>query len=107
MGDFVQHCIYDQNELQRFPQIEGYFSYVVPPLEGLWQQEGMEGIDYTRKNELEWFSMIRLPEFVTPDEFTWAKREVEQKKGIDVSKAEYFRYEEGFLCPMYAHRKLR
>ena len=83
-------------------KIEGYFSYVVPPLEGLWQQEGMEGIDYTRKNELEWFSMIRLPEFVTPDEFTWAKREVEQKKGIDVSKAEYFRYEEG-LCVQCMH----
>lgn len=72
--------------------IPGYFSYVVPPLEGLWQMS--EGLDFSRKEEFTWISMIRLPEFVTEEEFAWAKREAEQKKQADFSKAEFFVYEE-------------
>ena len=61
-------------------QIEGYFDYVVPPLEGLWWQEGIVGVDYSRKQDFQWISMIRLPEFVTREEFEWAKAEAEVKK---------------------------
>ena len=53
-------------------RIKGYFDYVVPPLEGLWWQEGVKGVDYARKDKFEWISMIRLPEFVTKEEFDWA-----------------------------------
>ena len=76
-------------------KIEGYFSYVVPPLEGLWWQEGIEGIDYAKKESFQWIAMIRLPEFVTKEEFDWAAAEAANKKGADYSKAEFFAYEEG------------
>lgn len=83
-------------------RIEGYFDYVVPPLEGLWWQEGVEGIDYSRKEEFEWISMIRLPEFVTEDEFRWAVAEATEKKKTDFSKVEFLSYEEG-LCVQCMH----
>lgn len=83
-------------------RIEGYFDYVVPPLEGLWWQEGVEGIDYSRKEEFEWISMIRLPEFVTEDEFHWAVAEATEKKKTDFSKVEFLSYEEG-LCVQCMH----
>ncbi|MXP74347.1 transcriptional regulator [Lachnospiraceae bacterium WCA-9-b2] len=83
-------------------RIDGYFDYVVPPLEGLWWQEGTEGIDYSRKEDFEWISMIRLPEFVTRDEFEWAIAEAEAKKKTDFSKVEFFTYDEG-LCVQCMH----
>ena len=83
-------------------RIEGYFDYVVPPLEGLWQQEGIDGIDYTRKDKFEWVSMIRLPDFVTESDFDWAVREASAKKKSDFSKAEFFTYTEG-LCVQCMH----
>lgn len=83
-------------------RIEGYFDYVVPPLEGLWQQEGIDGIDYTRKDKFEWVSMIRLPDFVTGSDFDWAVREASAKKKSDFSKAEFFTYTEG-LCVQCMH----
>ena len=68
-------------------KIDGYFPYVVPPLEGLWYQDGSDGdIDYSRKQDLRWVSMIRLPEFVTRDEFDWAVREATERKKTDFSK---------------------
>lgn len=82
--------------------IPGYFAYVVPPLEGLWWMEGMAGIDYGRKAEFEWISMIRLPEFVTKADFDWACAEAARKKGADFSSAEYLRYEEG-ACVQCMH----
>ena len=86
--------------------IEGYFSYVVPPLEGLWRQRGEAGkkvgFDYGRKEDLEWISMIRLPEFVTKEVFDWAIREAGEKKQKDFSKAEFFTYHEG-LCVQCMH----
>lgn len=82
--------------------IEGYFPYVVPPLEGLWRQEGICGVDYGRKEDFQWISMIRLPEFVTEEVFQWAVREAEAKKKIDFSKAEFFSFEEG-LCVQCMH----
>ena len=83
-------------------RIDGYFEYVVPPLEGLWWQEGTEGIDYSRKEDFEWISMIRLPEFVTLEEFEWAIGEAEAKKKADFSSVEYFTYDEG-LCVQCMH----
>lgn len=83
-------------------RIEGYFSYVVPPLEGLWWQEGQDGIDYVHKEKLSWISMIRLPEFVTREEFDWAIAEATAKKQTDYSKVEFFTYHEG-LCVQCMH----
>ena len=67
-------------------EIQGYFDYVVPPLEGFWQQDGIEGIDYEKK-EFRWISVIRLPDFVKKTDFDWAIREAEEKKKQDFSKA--------------------
>ncbi len=83
-------------------QIEGYFDYVVPPLEGFWWQEGVCGIDYARKEDFQWISLIRLPEFVTKADFDWAVAEATQKKKTDFSKAEFFPYHEG-LCVQCMH----
>lgn len=60
--------------------IDGFFDYVVPPLEGFWWQEGIKGIDRTRKDELSFISVIRVPDFVTEQDFLWAKQEATQKK---------------------------
>lgn len=76
-------------------KIEGYFKYVVPPLEGLWWQENVDGIDYSKKEEFQWISMIRLPDFVKKEDFNWAVKEATEKKKTDFSKVEYFTYNEG------------
>ena len=78
-------------------KMDGYFEYVVPPLEGLWHQKGVDGVDYAHKETFEWTSMIRLPEFVTPEAFDWAVQEATAKKKKDFSKAEFLTYDEG-LC---------
>lgn len=83
-------------------KIEGYFDYVIPPLEGFWWQEGVSGIDYTRKDTYQWISLIRLPDFVTKADFDWAVEEATRKKKLDFSKAEYFVYREG-LCVQCMH----
>ena len=83
-------------------RIDGYFDYVVPPLEGFWWQQGMVGIDYNHKENLEWISVIRLPDFVTKEEFEWAKEEATKKKKTDFSKVEFFTYDEG-LCVQCMH----
>ena len=83
-------------------RMEGYFDFVVPPLEGLWRQDGVTGVDVGRKEDFRWISMIRLPDFVTEAEFAWAVREAERKKKEDFSKAEFFRYDEG-LCVQCMH----
>lgn len=83
-------------------RIEGYFDYVVPPLEGLWRQKGTDGIDYAHKELFEWVSMIRLPDFVTESDFKWAVNEASVKKKKDLSKAEFFTYDEG-LCVQCMH----
>ena len=83
-------------------KMAGYFDYVVPPLEGFWWQEGKEKIDYTRKEDFHWISLIRLPEFVTKEEFQWAVKEAEEKKKQDFSKVEFLTYDEG-LCVQCMH----
>ena len=83
-------------------RIEGYFDYVVPPLEGFWWQDGIDGIDYSHKESFNWISAIRLPDFVTKSEFDWAVAEATAKKKEDFSKAEFFTYDEG-LCVQCMH----
>ena len=83
-------------------RIEGYFDYVVPPLEGFWRQEGIDGIDYSRKADFRWISVIRLPDFVTEEDFRWAVKEAALKKKQDFSKAEFLTLEEG-LCVQCMH----
>ena len=83
-------------------QIEGYFDYVVPPLEGFWWQEGVEGVDYAHKENFHWISVIRLPDFVTREDFDWAVKEAERKKKADFSKVEFWTYDEG-LCVQCMH----
>lgn len=83
-------------------RIDGYFSYVVPPLEGLWQQKDSGMIDYAHKEDFIWTSLIRLPEFVTKEEFDWSVSEASRKKDADLSKAEFFTYDEG-LCVQCMH----
>ena len=83
-------------------KLEGYFDYVVPPLEGLWWQEDTQGVDYTHKADFRWISLIRLPEFVTEEAFDWAVSEAGEKKQRDFSKVEFFPWEEG-LCVQCMH----
>lgn len=83
-------------------QIPGYFSYVVPPLEGLWWQSGSDTMDYAHKENFQWISMIRLPDFVKKEDLAWAAAEAARKKKMDFSKAEFFAYEEG-LCVQCMH----
>lgn len=83
-------------------KIEGFFEYVVPPLEGLWWQEDTVGLDYSRKDDMHFISMIRLPDFVTEDDFEWALQEAANKKKRDFSKVEFFTYHEG-LCVHCMH----
>ena len=83
-------------------KIEGYFDYVVPPLEGFWWQDGIEGVDYGRKADLHWISVIRLPDFVSKNDFHWASQEAEEKKKQDFSRVEFLTIEEG-LCVQCMH----
>ncbi len=83
-------------------RIEGYYDYVVPPLEGFWWQEGVAGIDYSRKETFNWISVIRLPDFVTEDDLNWAKAEALKKKKLDCSKAELLAIDEG-ICVQIMH----
>ncbi len=83
-------------------QIEGYFDYVVPPLEGFWWQDSEVGIDYAHKENFKWISVIRLPDFVSKEDFDWAVAEAAKKKKTDFSKVEFFTYDEG-LCVQCMH----
>ena len=83
-------------------RIEGYFDFVVPPLEGFWWQEGVSGIDYAHKEDFHWISVIRLPDFVGKDDFDWAVKEASVKKKTDFSGVEFMTYDEG-LCVQCLH----
>ena len=82
--------------------IEGFYDYVVPPLEGFWWQEGIEGIDYRDKSTFCWISVIRLPDFITQADFDWAVQIASRKKKIDCSCAEFLTIDEG-LCVQIMH----
>lgn len=83
-------------------KIDGYFEYVVPPLEGFWWQKNIKGFDYNRKDDMEFISIIRLPDFVTEDDFKWAVDEAAKKKKQDFSKVEFLTYDEG-ICVQCMH----
>lgn len=83
-------------------KIEGFFEYVVPPLEGFWWQNDTEDIDYSKKSSFNWISVIRLPDFITKQDFEWATATAAKKKGIDCSSAEFMTINEG-LCVQIMH----
>lgn len=83
-------------------KIDGYFDYVVPPLEGFWWQDGGGDIDYANKDGFNFISLIRLPDFVGKADFDWAVEEATKKKKADFSKAEFLTYDEG-LCVQCMH----
>ena len=76
-------------------KIPNYFDFVVPPLEGFWWQEGIEGVDYKNKQNFKFISLIRMPDFITKEVFEWAIKQVTEKKKEDFSKVEFFSYDEG------------
>lgn len=82
--------------------IEGFFEYVVPPLEGFWWQDGVDGVSYDDKSSFQWISVIRLPDFVQKKDFDWAVSEVMRKKGVDCSDAEFMTIDEG-ICVQIMH----
>lgn len=81
---------------------QGFFDYVVPPLEGFWQQDQAKDIDYLHKEAFRWISMIRLPDFITKEDFRWAVNEAERKKKMDCSPVEFLTVDEG-LCVQMMH----
>lgn len=83
-------------------RIEGFFDYVVPPLEGFWWQDNVEGFDYNDKSAFNWISVIRLPDFITRKDFEWAVETATRKKKLDCSSAEFLTIEEG-LCVQIMH----
>ena len=83
-------------------KIEGYFEYVVPPLEGFWWQDSNDGIDYADKSAFNWISVIRLPDFVSENDFQWAVGIATKKKKLDCSSCEYLTIDEG-LCVQIMH----
>ena len=83
-------------------KIEGFYEYVVPPLEGFWWQEDEKNINYLHKEKFHWISVIRLPDFISKKDFDWAVEKASMKKKIDCSKVEFFTFEEG-LCVQMMH----
>ena len=83
-------------------RIRGFYDYVVPPLEGFWWQEGINGIDYSDKSAFCWISVLRLPDFITQEDFDWAVETATKKKKLDCSKAKFLTVDEG-LCVQIMH----
>jgi len=83
-------------------KISGYFDYVVPPLEGFWWIDGLDGMDYSRKSDFKWISCIRLPDFITEKDVNWAINEANKKKKKDFSGVRYMTINEG-LCVQCMH----
>ena len=83
-------------------KIKGFYEYVVPPLEGFWWQDNIEGVNYSDKSAFNWISVIRLPEFISKEDFNWAVDSAGRKKKMDCSPAEFLTIEEG-LCVQIMH----
>ena len=83
-------------------RMNGYFDFVVPPLEGFWWQKGIKGVDFERKSDFRFISLLRLPDFVSKENFDWAIQQATTKKKMDFSNVEYFTYDEG-LCVQCLH----
>lgn len=83
-------------------KIDGYFEYVVPPLEGFWWQDDSATVDYAHKDNFNFISLIRLPDFVTHADFDWAIGEATKKKNAEFSRVEFLTYDEG-ICVQCMH----
>ncbi len=83
-------------------KIEGFFEYVVPPLEGFWWSENGGTFDYADKSQLRWISVIRLPDFIAEKDVQWAVETASKKKKLDCSAAEFLTINEG-LCVQIMH----
>ena len=83
-------------------RIQGFYEYVVPPLEGFWWQDDIAGVDYSDKSAFNWISVIRLPDFVTEADFQWAVETAAKKKKLDCASARFLTVEEG-LCVQIMH----
>lgn len=83
-------------------KIDGFFEYVVPPLEGFWWQEGVKGVNYADKSAFRWISVIRLPDFISQADFDWAVETASKKKKLDCSAADFWSVDEG-LCVQMMH----
>lgn len=83
-------------------RIDGFYEYVVPPLEGFWWQDDVDGVDYTDKSAFNWISVLRLPDFVTEQDFSWAVTTATEKKKLDCSHTEFLTVDEG-LCVQIMH----
>lgn len=84
-------------------KIDGFFEYVVPPLEGLWWMEGIKGVDYSHKELFSWISMIHLPDFISEKDVLWAIETASKKKQHDFSNVEFFTYDEGLAVQIMHH----
>ena len=82
--------------------IEGFYEYVVPPLEGFWWQDDIDGVNYSDKASFNWISVVRLPDFVTEKDFEWAVQTATKKKKLDCLSAEFLTVDEG-LCVQIMH----
>ncbi len=82
--------------------IEGFFQYVVPPLEGFWWQPDVNGVDYANKAGFHWLSVIRVPDFVSEQDFDWAIDAATTKKKMDFSPVSFVEVDEG-LCVQCMH----
>ena len=68
----------------------------------IWWQDNSIELDYNRKEDMEFISVIRLPDFITENDFLWAKNEATNKKNLDFSKVEFLTYDEG-VCVQCMH----
>lgn len=83
-------------------KMEGFFEYVVPPLEGFWWQDNIQGVDYNNKDSFNWIAVIRIPDFVTRKDIDWVVETASKKKKMDCSGVEFLEMEEG-LCVQIMH----
>ncbi len=83
-------------------KIEGFFEYVVPPLESLWWTDNKDSDNFTDKSAFQWIALIRVPDFVNNEDVEWAKKEVLRKKDIDCSLLNFMSICEG-VCAQIMH----
>ncbi len=83
---------------------EGYFDYVLPPLEGFWwTEEGRHDLLSVPRSTWRWTSALRAPEYATPQVLRWALEECARKKpGVDLSGVRLETVTEG-LCVQCLH----
>ena len=81
-------------------QIDGFFEYVVPPLEGFWHKDLKYPED---KSRFHWTALLRLPEFIRQEDVNWAKAAAFAKKGTDCSSVFLLQADEGQCVQIMHH----